>query len=247
MSNDRRAVLVVGASRGLGEAIALDLAARGFLVGAACRRLEDADRVVEAIRERGGEGLPLKVDVSDFASIDAAAQSLARRSPGIAGLVNNAGLIEPIAPLIETDPGEWQRLITVNLVGAYFAVRAAAPLMSAGAIVNLSSGAASNAMEGWSAYCASKAGLAMLTRCIDHELGASDLAVYGYRPGLVDTGMQAQIRSSGLNPVSQVAQESLLSPALAASAVGWLVQDRPVDLRGQEVDIRDESFSSRIR
>lgn len=242
-----RAVLVLGASRGLGEAIAHDLARRGFLVGVGCRAAADAERVTRQIEGEGGQALSLQADVTDYASVEAAVAKLQAEASSIVGLVNNAGLIQPIARLAETDPVAWLRLVSVNLVGVYNGVRAVLPVMTEGAIVNLSSGAASTPMEGWSAYCSSKAGVAMLTRCLDHEHGASGLRAYGYRPGLVDTGMQEEIRASALNPVSKVDQSTLFSPAFAASAVGWLIAVRPDDLRGQELDIRDENFRRRVQ
>src|SRR5690606_21246900 len=153
------------------------------------------------------------------------------------GTVNNAGVIEPIGRIADTDAATWARLITVNLVGAFNGVHAVLPrLAPGGAIVNISSGAASNPMEGWSAYCASKAGLAMLTRSIHDEYG-DRVRAYGFRPGVVDTAMQAEIRASKLNPVSQIPQSNLLKPEIPAAAVAWLLRHRPADLSGQELDI----------
>ena len=104
--------------------------------------------------------------------------------------------------------------------------------------------ASSHPMEGWSAYCASKAGLAMLTQSV--ALERPDLRVYGFRPGVVDTDMQGVIRASGINRISKLRREDLLRPRVPASGVAWLVQNAPADLSGQEVDIRDESFKARM-
>jgi NAD(P)-dependent dehydrogenase (short-subunit alcohol dehydrogenase family) len=115
-----------------------------------------------------------------------------------------------------------------------------------GAVVNISSGAASHPMEGWSAYCASKAAVAMLTRSVAHEYGSQGVLSFGYRPGVVDTDMQGRIRASGLNPISQLPREKLTRPDAAARGVVWLFEAMPADLSGMELDIRDEAFLQRI-
>jgi NAD(P)-dependent dehydrogenase (short-subunit alcohol dehydrogenase family) len=87
-------------------------------------------------------------------------------------LVNNAGIIEPIGTLVQSDPAAWARSIEVNLVGAYHTARATLPRMleaCKGTVINISSGAAHRPLEGWSAYCSAKAGLAMLTNAIALE------------------------------------------------------------------------------
>lgn len=239
--------LVFGASRGLGRAIAMALAGAGFAVGAGCRRRDDAEAVAQAVEAAGGRALPLVVDVADFASVEAAAAEAARWGGGLAGIVNNAGVIDPIGRIADTDPAAWARLIDVNVTGAYHGVRAALPLLAAGGvIVNISSGAAANPMEGWSAYCASKAALAMLTRAVAHEYGAAGILCYGFRPGVVDTDMQVEIRASGINPVSRVPRENLLQPEVPAAAVAWLFATRPADLSGTELDVRDPALQQRM-
>lgn len=241
----RDTVIVFGASRGLGEATALDLAQAGFAVAAVCRKQADAEAVASKINAVGGHALPLASDVTDYAAVNAAAGIAATWSGGLVGIVNNAGVIEPIAPLENTDPAGWARLISVNLVGAYHCVRASLPHLGAGGVVvNISSGAAGHPMEGWSAYCASKAGLAMLTASIAHE--HPDIRAYGFRPGVVDTDMQGQIRASGINRVSRLKREDLLKPQVPAAGITWLLRNAPADLSGQELDIRDEAFQVRM-
>lgn len=241
----RDTIIVFGASRGLGEAIALDLARSGLAVASVCRKLGDAESIAQRINSLGGRALALTADVTDFGAIANVARKAAEWQGGLAGIVNNAGSIQPIAPLADTDPTQWGQLISINLVGAYHCVRASLPHLDAGGVVvNISSGAASHAMEGWSAYCASKAGLAMLTQSISHE--HPTLRTYGFRPGVVDTEMQGEIRASGINRVSKLRRDELLAPSIPAAGVTWLVRHAPPDLSGQEVDIRDESFKARM-
>jgi NAD(P)-dependent dehydrogenase (short-subunit alcohol dehydrogenase family) len=238
-------VVVFGASRGLGEAVAWSLAEAGLGVAVVCRKAADAEAVANGIEAAGGRALALAADVTDSGAVDAAVQQASVWRGGVAAIVNNAGTIEPIALLADANPSAWARLISVNLVGAYHCIRASLPHLSAnGVIVNLSSGGASHPMEGWSAYCASKAGLAMLTQSI--ALEHPNLRVYGFRPGVVDTDMQGAIRASGINRISKLRREDLLHPRIPASGVTWLVRNAPKDLSGHEVDIREQSFKDRM-
>ncbi|MBN9058384.1 MAG: SDR family NAD(P)-dependent oxidoreductase [Rhizobiales bacterium] len=126
--------------------------------------------------------------------------------------------------------------------------RAVLPAMldrGGGAIVNLSSGAAHRAMEGWSAYCAAKAGLAMVTKSLALEYGARGIRAFGFAPGIVDTGMQVEIRASGINPVSKLPREGLASVDDPAKAIVFLCTSAAGDLAGLEVDIREASFRER--
>ena len=111
--------------------------------------------------------------------------------------------------------------------------------------MNVSSGAASRPLEGWSAYCAGKAGLAMLTRSLHLELGERGVRAYGLRPGVVDTDMQGVIRASGVNEVSRLRREELASVEGPARAIAYLCEPAAADLAGAEVDIRDGTFRGR--
>lgn len=247
MTPTTRPALILGASRGIGRAAALAIAAAGRVVGVGCRNPADADSVVQEIIEAGGSAMPLTVDVTDHASVLSSVDRLCKTHGPLGALINNAGTIGPIGHLADTDPAAWEQAIRVNLVGAYNGLHAALPRMGGnGVVVNVSSGAANRPTEGWSAYCASKAGLEMLTRMVDHEYSGKGIRVYGFRPGIVDTDMQVVIRGSGMNPVSQIPRGDLLPVELPASAIAWLVAEAPEDLAGQEVDIRDETFRRRV-
>ena len=111
-----------------------------------------------------------------------------------------------------------------------------------GTIVNISSGAAHRAMEGWSAYCASKAGLAMLTKSLALEYGPLGIRVFGFAPGIVDTDMQASIRASGIGPLAKLPRNMLASPSEPAAAIAFLCSTGGASFAGQELDIRNADF-----
>lgn len=223
--------LVTGGNRGIGLAIVQALLAAGAEVTFTTRKAEGLDAAP------GAEGV-----ICDITS-ESAVRGLVSRGFDI--VVNNAAMIGPIGHVADVSARDWAENITTNLTGAFQVAQAALRGMQArggGVIVNLSSGAARNFYEGWSAYCAGKAGLAMLTRAIHAEYAASGIRVYGFAPGVVDTGMQGEIRASGMNPVSQIPREALAPPQEAAQAAVWLCTSAAADLAGREVDVRDPAL-----
>lgn len=227
-----RRALVTGGNRGIGLAVVRELAARGAEVTFTCRRA--ADVTAAGTLARG-----VACDATDTAGIEALVDG------GFDILVNNAGVIGPIGRIADVEVADWAGNIAVNLVGAYAVVRAAVRMMvprGGGVIVNLSSGAARRPLEGWSAYCAGKAGLAMLTRSVHLEYGASGIRVFGFAPGVVDTGMQGEIRASGINEVSQLPRSSLAPAEEPARAIAWLCGPEAAALAGQEIDVRDPAL-----
>jgi len=112
-------------------------------------------------------------------------------------------------------------------------------------IINLSSGAAHRPLEGWSAYCAAKAGTAMLTAAVALEAGDGGVRVYGFQPGVVDTSMQERIRGSGLNEISGLDREQLTDPSEPARVIAWLCTDDAADLAGSELSISDQELRRR--
>lgn len=245
---DGRVVIVTGASRGIGRATALELARRGATVVATVRTTEAAEELTSELARVNDLGWTPICDVRSFGEVRAVVEGSLERFGRLDILVNNAGIIEPIAFLDAVDPEVWATAITVNLVGAFHGCRAALPVMlqrGGGVIINISSGAASTPREGWSAYCAAKAGLAMLTQSIRLEFGERGIRAYSLRPGVVDTDMQASIRASGINPISRLRREDLADPRIPARAVAYLCHPVAADLAGQEIDIRDPAFRRR--
>jgi len=198
----------------------------------------------------GGRAGAAACDVSDFAAVEALVSETEGRFGPVNTLINNAGVIEPIATVAESDPAVWARNIEINLVGAYNPIRALLPRMikaGGGTIVNVSSGAAIRPLDGWSAYCSAKAGLAMLTRAIMLENTATGIRVFGFQPGTTDTDMQVTIRASGVNPVSKIPRENLTPVAHPAAAIVYLCTPAADDLNGQEFSLRDEPFRARLK
>jgi 3-oxoacyl-[acyl-carrier protein] reductase len=240
--------IVTGAGRGIGAATAASLAAHGAHVIVTSRDAAACDSVAATITARGHSAVAAACDVADWSAVEKLVEMVRARFGRIDILVNNAAIVGPIQHLAEAEPAAWAQAITINTVGAFHAVRAVLPAMIAGGggtIVNVSSGAAHRALEGWSAYCASKAGLAMLTKSIALEYDTAGIRVFGFGPGVVDTGMQAQVRASGMNPVSKIPRSELAPVDEPARAIAFLCGPHSGDLNGQEVAIRDPGFRAR--
>ncbi|MGE3831784.1 MAG: SDR family NAD(P)-dependent oxidoreductase [Parvibaculaceae bacterium] len=237
---DGPVIIVTGAGKGLGKAIAQTI-------------VESGGRVVLVIRSPGAESpfgdaaITVTRDVNAPDAAEAALSAAQKRWGRVDGLVNNAGLIDPIARIAESDPALWAKTVETNLLAPYRFIRAFLAVSSSTPrrIVNISSGAAHRPLEGWNAYCASKAGLAMLTRSVHLEYGKDNILAFGFTPGLVDTDMQSAIRASGVNDVSRLPKSALRPASEPARAVAYLLSGAGDDLAGGDVDIRDQGFRQR--
>jgi NAD(P)-dependent dehydrogenase (short-subunit alcohol dehydrogenase family) len=244
-----KVAIVTGASRGIGAAAAVALGRAGASLMLAARSTAQAEAVAQEVARAGGTAAALECDVSSWPAVQRLVATTQQRFGKIDVLVNNAGVIEPIAHVADSDPAEWARSIEINLIGAYYVLRAVLPAMLAaggGTLINVSSGAAHNPLEAWSAYCSGKAGLAMLTRQIALEHAAQGIRVFGFQPGTTDTDMQVVIRASGINPISQIPRANLTPVAHPAAAIVYLCTPAADDLAGKEFSLRDEAFRSRL-
>ncbi|WP_234853317.1 SDR family oxidoreductase [Paracoccus everestensis] len=241
---DGRVVLVTGASRGIGAASARAFAKAGALVGVMARSMAAVDELAAEIG-----GLALSGDVAQAADMEGVVARMCDRFGRLDVLVNNAGVIGPIAGLAAADVKEWGQAIDTNLKGVFHGMRAALPVMRAqggGTILTVGSGAAHSPQQGWSAYCASKAGAWMLTRALDHEARGEGIRAISLSPGTVATDMQDSIRKSGINPVSQLDWSVHIPPEWPARALVWLCGPDGDEFLGAEVSLRDKEVRRRV-
>lgn len=244
-----RVALVTGASRGIGEAGARSLAKYGAKVVLAARTGDSITKIAENICAGGGEAIAVTCDVANYADVEKAVQTAVDTFGGIDILVNNAGVIEPISRIEVSDPEAWGKVIDINVKGVYHGIRAVAPHMLAkgtGTIVNISSGAAVSALEGWSQYCSSKAAALSLTRCSDKEFGDKGVRVVGLSPGTVATQMQVDIKASGINPVSQLDPSVHIPAEWVGETICWLCTDAGETYRGIDCSLRDEDVRQAV-
>lgn len=241
-----KTVLITGASRGIGAETARVFAAAGANVVLAAR---GSEQVAAIAAEIGDAAVALTCDVSDPQQVAGAVQTAVDRFGGLDVLIGNAGVIEPISHLGAANPLSWSKVIDINLKGVFYGMHAALPVMRSaggGTIITISSGAAQNAIEAWSHYCASKAGAAMLTTCLDLEERHNGIRAMGLSPGTVATQMQREIRASGVNPVSQLDWEVHIPADWPARALMWMCSPDADAFVGTEISLRDESIRRRV-
>lgn len=233
MTLSGKTALVTGGNRGIGLATVRALAKAGATVHFTAR---SAANLAAAQRDLGDI-----VATGHHANMTDRIAMATLMDQDFDILVNNAAVIGPIGRILDVSAEDWAASIDINLTSAFHVTQRAVRGMVArggGTIVNISSGAAHRPQEGWSAYCASKAGLAMLTRSVHLEYGDQGIRIFGLAPGVVDTDMQGTIRASGINPVSKLPRESLAPAHEPARAVAWLCTPAADALVGQELDVR---------
>ena len=238
-----KAAIVTGASRGIGAATARELASQGVAVLLAARSVAAIDAIADEIRAAGGRAETIACDVADYDAVSAAVRKCLEAFGRLDILVNNAGTIEPIARITDSDPAQWDRVVDVNVKGVYHGLRAALPVMQdqgSGVIVNISSGAATGAMEGWSHYCSTKAAALSLTRCAHKEYAAHGIRVVGMSPGTVATDMQVAIKQSGINPVSQLDPSVHIPTEWVAKAAAYLVGEGGAAYGGRDFSLQTD-------
>jgi 3-oxoacyl-[acyl-carrier protein] reductase len=213
--------VITGAGRGIGAAIARQLAALGATTALCGRTKSSLDETAHAIIEAGGKAEVIPCDVTVLHQLQHAAARVDSTFGRVDILVNNAGIGGFNAPLHELPPEDWDRILNTNLRGVYFAVRAFAPLMiraRSGHIINISSLAGKNALPNGAAYAASKWGLNGLTYSIAEELRTHNIRASVICPGSVDTELSPH---TGKDPKKMLQSDDV------AHAVVMLVTQAP--------------------
>ncbi len=243
---------VTGAGRGIGRAAATALAEQGAAIAIVSRTQSELDQTAAEIKARGGKVIASLLDVSNWDMVEWTAKQIEVALGPIDILINNAGVLEPLGKLWETDPEEWTRLIDINLSGAYYCMRAVLPGMvkrDRGAVINISSGAATSAAPYWTAYSASKAGLDNLTRTLAVDLKGTAVRTYSLHPGITETKMQDTLRgatSDQLPPersrffIDEQLNGKVLDPSVPAQAIVWLCSPLCDLDNGAMIDLRSQ-------
>ena len=190
-------ILISGASRGLGAAAAEEAARRGARLVLNTRDDGRLAAVAAACRAQGVQALAISGDIGRAETAERMARAAAETFGRVDAVIHNAGVLLPIAPIAQANLAAWEANWRVNLLGAVALLQAALPLLRAtrGRAVLVSSGAAVHPYPTWGAYCTAKAALNHLAAVMAAE--EPEVTTLAFRPGIVDTDMQAQIRTQG--------------------------------------------------
>ena len=229
--------LVTGANSGIGEAVALALGEAGANVAVNYLTHPDAaDEVVRKIKAAGSDALAVQADVSAPAQVEAMFAKVDKAWGGLDILVNNAGIDGEHMMSWEADLGAWQKVLEVNLFGAFYCASAALKRMTAqkaGVVLNLTSVHEVIAWSGYSAYAASKAGLSMLTKTLAQEAAPHGVRVVSLAPGAVKTSINESVWSDPellkdlqdkipLNRLGKVQEIATMAVVLTSDAASYL-------------------------
>ena len=236
-----KTVLITGAGRGIGATLANMLSDRGAEVIAGVHGAPD-NNAADLLKEC----TVIALDVTNPSDVDSAITRIRSQTGRLDALVNNAGAIAPIGHVDTLATESLRAAYEVNTLGLHRMTRAALPLLrtSGGVVVNAGTGAATTAMEGWTAYCTSKAAARMMTMMFATDLAGGDVQFFFIGIPPTDTDMQGEIRTAGLNPISKIEQTDLVRPEVPASVMAWLCGAEARKLDEVILDVRDDFFKA---
>lgn len=235
-----RVSLVTGASRGIGRAIARELAARGATVLLGARDQAKLAMAVSAIVAEGGKALAVPLDVGDRASVEAAFEAILKAHGRLDHLVNNAGITRDNL-VLRMKPDDWQQVLDTNLTGVFVCTQAALrPMLKqrAGRIVNITSVVGLTGNAGQANYAASKAGVVGFTKAVAREVASRSITVNAVAPGFIETDMTAAMTDTARAALtSAIPLGRVGRPEDVAAAVAFLVSDRAAYITGQVLSV----------
>lgn len=237
-----KTVMITGASRGIGAEAARVFANAGANVVLLARSQDDIAAIAGEIGERA---IAIPCNVARYSEMSSAVATTLQVFGGLDVLINNAGIVDPISHLGDADPDAWGHLIDINVKGVFNGIHAALPALKecgGGSVLTISSGAAHNAIEAWSAYCASKAAVNMLNRSLHLEEAGNGIRAIGLSPGTVATEMQRKIKASGINPVSQLDWDVHIPADWPAKCLLWMCSAEADQYCGEEISLRDDGI-----
>ena len=240
--------LITGASKGIGRSIARRLAKDGIRVVLLARQSEELEDACREVQSLSPSSFMIACDLAQSDSIDTAIESF-NGIDSIDGIVHNAGTIAPIRSMFEAETDAWERNIQVNITGVQRLTKGLYSKMKASErcrVTTISSGAALRPLHSWSAYCVSKAALDMWSRCLAEEGEKDGITSVAVAPGIVNTDMQLEIRTSSQDDFPMVESfvgyhrdGQLTNPDDVANKLHNLIVNHTTEQSGQRFDVRE--------
>ena len=230
-----KGVVITGAGRGIGAALARAFSRDGARVFLCARSDDEVRAVAEEILAAGGRAGWTTVDVGEPDGARALALMAASELGRVDVLVNNAGVLGPKAPLLEVTPGNWSDVLRINATGPFLVARALLPTMlqqRSGVIMNVTSGVGRKGRATWGPYSVSKFAVEGLTQVLAEEVGPEGLAVVAVNPGATRTGMRAAAYPDE-DPMTLPSAEQIAEAFLRIAAM------EPAEINGKSIDARE--------
>ncbi|CAA0089380.1 3-oxoacyl-[acyl-carrier-protein] reductase FabG [Zhongshania aliphaticivorans] len=235
-----KVALITGASRGIGQAIAVAIGKLGYTVVGTATTQGGADAITAHFSELGIEGVGMALNVADTSSVDSVVKSIGEKFGAPSVLINNAGITKDNIMLRMKDD-EWYDVIDTNLNSLYRLSKACLRGMTKarwGRIVNISSVVGAMGNAGQANYAASKAGMDGFTRALAREIGSRGITVNGVAPGFIDTDMTKKLADEQRDALkTQIPLQRLGSPEEIAGVVAFLVSDAAAYVTGETIHV----------
>lgn len=233
-----KTIFITGASKGIGAAAAHHLSDLGAKVILFARNAD----ALHKLSSQMTNSYFFAGDVANENDVKHAIEFALQKTDRLDVVINNAGIIDPVARITDSNSDAWSYVVDVNVKGVYYVLKYTIPHLlknqNKSTIINMSSGAARSALDGWSHYCCSKAAVFSLTQCAHKEYAEQGLRVIGLSPGTVATDMQKTIKASGINPVSQLNWDDHIPASWVAQAIAYLCGSEGDAYLGQDFSLK---------
>ena len=245
----KKICLITGARTGIGLSVGLRLAKNGYRVIFSGRKLNDCKNTVNHLLANGFEVAETPIDLSNLSTLKTQTEMALSIWGTLDILINNGAVIEPINSIQKIDPQDFKKAVQVNYLAPTLLISYCWGDLTKnrGKVINILSGAAVNPIEGWTAYCSTKAALHMVnqqTHLEGHEHGIISI---GISPGMVDTAMQGKIRDSGINQVSKVSKEDLIDAKRTGSFALWCASSDADIFSGKMISENEAAVASKYQ
>ena len=248
-SLDKKVCLITGARTGIGLSIGLTLANNGYRVIFSGRSRDDCKNTVNKLVANGLEAAETPIDLSNLSTLKAQTEVALSIWGTLDILINNGAMIEPISSIEKINSQDFEKAVSVNYMAPTLLISYCWEnlLKNKGKVINILSGASINPLEGWAAYCSTKAALHMVNQQTHLEGYEHGISSIGISPGMVDTEMQSKIRASGINRVSKVKREDLFDTNRPGAFALWCASSDANEFSGRMISENEATVSSKYQ